>query len=403
MKKMDNEKKELIQEAVKRLKGYEKREYQAKIAIDYYEGNARKTERAMGWGRESLKVGIKELETGIRCINRDNAKGRKRTEDKIDNLSKDICSLADPQTQADPSMKSGSLTYTRITSKWMREALINDKGYSEEELPSENTIGNILNRLGYNLKRVLKAKPAKKIKEVDEIFENVWKANEESDKNPKSLRISIDAKAKLNIGNFSRGGKSRDIEAKKAEDHDMNPEAKLVPYGILNVLTGFLTFFFGTSIESSDFIADCIENWWKENLVNNMGIEELVINLDNGPNSSGKRTQFIKRMTEFSDKYNIQIRLIYYPPYHSKYNPIERCWGRLEEHWNGEILNSTSKAIEWAKTMTWKGIKPIVHLCQKIYKNGVKLTKKEMEPYENRIIRSSLLPKWDVTIKPLGG
>ena len=400
---MDNEKKELIQEAVKRLKGYEKREYQAKIAIDYYEGNARKTERAMGWGRESLKVGIKELETGIRCINRDNAKGRKRTEDKIDNLSKDICSLADPQTQADPSMKSGSLTYTRITSKWMREALINDKGYSEEELPSENTIGNILNRLGYNLKRVLKAKPAKKIKEVDEIFENVWKANEESDKNPKSLRISIDAKAKLNIGNFSRGGKSRDIEAKKAEDHDMNPEAKLVPYGILNVLTGFLTFFFGTSIESSDFIADCIENWWKENLVNNMGIEELVINLDNGPNSSGKRTQFIKRMTEFSDKYNIQIRLIYYPPYHSKYNPIERCWGRLEEHWNGEILNSTSKAIEWAKTMTWKGIKPIVHLCQKIYKNGVKLTKKEMEPYENRIIRSSLLPKWDVTIKPLGG
>jgi transposase len=134
-----------------------------------------------------------------------------------------------------------------------------------------------------------------------------------------------------------------------------------------------------------------------------MGIEELVINLDNGPNSSGKRTQFIKRMTEFADKYHIRVRLVYYPPYHSKYNAIERCWGRLEEHWNGEILDSTSKAIEWAKTMTWKGIKPIVHLCQKVYENGIKLTDKEMKPYENRIIRSSLLPKWDVTIKPLGG
>jgi hypothetical protein len=140
-------------------------------------------------------------------------------------------------------MKSGTLTYTRITAKAMKEALIKDKGYSNEELPCENTIRNILNRLGYNLKRVLKAKPVKKIKEVDEIFENVRRVNEESDNNPESLRISIDAKAKLNIGNFSRGGKSRDLEAKKAEDHDMNPTAKLVPYGILNVLTGFLTFF----------------------------------------------------------------------------------------------------------------------------------------------------------------
>ena len=127
----------------------------------------------------------------------------------------------------------------------------------------------------------------------------------------------------------------------------------------------------------------------------------MVINLDNGPNSSGRRTQFIKRMTEFSDKYHIRVRLVYYPPYHSKYNPIERCWGRLEEHWNGELLNSVSKVIEWAKTMTWKGIKPIVHLSTKVYETGVTLTKKEMKPYENRIIRSHLLPAWDVTIKPL--
>jgi len=195
MKQMDAEKKALIKEAVKRLKGHEEREYKAQITLDYFDGSARRTERAMGWGRETLKVGLKEIETGIRCINRYKDTGRKRTEDKMENLSKDMRSLADPQTQADPSMKSGRLTYTRITSKAMREALITDKGYSNEELPCEATIGNILNRLGYNLKRVLKAKPAKKIKEVDEIFENVWRANKESDDNPKSLRISIDAKA----------------------------------------------------------------------------------------------------------------------------------------------------------------------------------------------------------------
>jgi len=400
---MDIEKKRLIKEAVKRLKGYQRREYIAHISLEYFNRNARKTEREMGWGRECIQKGLKEKETGIRCIDNYRASGRRRTEDQHFNLSEDIKSLAERQTQADPSMKSGSLTYTRITAKAMREALIKEKGYRDEELPCEATIGNMLNRLGYNLKRVLKAKPAKKIKEVDEIFENVWKANEESDKNPKSLRISIDAKAKLNIGYFSRGGKSRDKEAKKAEDHDMNPKAKLVPYGILNVLTGLVTFFFGSSLETSDFIADCIENWWVENLWGNPGIDELVINLDNGPNSAGKRTQFIKRMTEFSDRYQLKIRLVYYPPYHSKYNPIERCWSRLEEHWNGEILDSVDKAIEWAKTMTWKGVKPVVHYCQKVYETGVKLTEKEMKPYENRIVRSGLLPKWDVTIEPLSG
>ncbi|MCP4652429.1 MAG: hypothetical protein GY858_03465 [Candidatus Omnitrophica bacterium] len=72
------------------------------------------------------------------------------------------------------------------------------------------------------------------MEEVDQIFENVWKANKESDENPESLRISIDAKAKLKIGNFSRGGKSRDTEPKKADDHDMNPDEKLVPSDIVN-------------------------------------------------------------------------------------------------------------------------------------------------------------------------
>jgi len=246
---MDIEKKELVQEAVKRLKGYQRREYIAQISLDYFHGNSRKTEREMGWGRACIQKGLREKATGIRCIDNYRASGRKRTEDQLPTLSEDIRLLADRQTQADPSMKSGSLTYTRITAKAMREALIKEKGYSEEELPCEVTLGNILNRLGYNLKRVLKAKPVKKIKEVDEIFENVWKENEASDESPKSLRISIDAKAKLNIGNFSRGGKSRDKEAKKAEDHDMNPDTKLVPYGILNVLTGLLTFFLGVHLK----------------------------------------------------------------------------------------------------------------------------------------------------------
>jgi hypothetical protein len=396
---MEEETKRLIKNACKRLTGFKRRAYQAEITMEFFNGNSYKAEREMGWGRECVEKGLKESQSGIRCMDNYKGRGRKKTEDKIPGLEEDIISIAEPRTQADPAMKS-SVTYTRITGKALKNALIDEKGYNEEDLPSEDTLSNMSNRMGYNLKWVLKSKPEKKIEEVDEIFENVWKVNRESDENPESLRISVDAKAKVSIGEFSRNGKSRDREAKKANDHDMNPDIKLVPYGILDVLTGALSIFLGTSFETSDFIVDCLEMWRERNRVACSHIKELAINLDNGPNSASGRTRFIRRMTGFSDKTGLRIRLVYYPPYHGKHNPVERCRGILEMHWNGEILDSIKKAFNRASTMTWKGIKPVIKLVKKSYEKGIKLTKKEMKPYESRIIRSNTLPKSDVIIEP---
>lgn len=402
MAEMSDENKELIIDAAKRLTGFKKRQYQAMIALKYFGGSARKTERKMRWSRDSVETGLGEAKTGIRCLDNFKGRGRKKTEEALPGLEADVRAVADIHTQADPAARS-CLTYTRLTGKSLKKSLVKDKGYAEEQIPSENTLRKILNRLGYNRKRVQKSKPLKKIKQVDEIFGNVHEANKESDDDPQSLRISIDAKAKVNIGPFSRNGKARDPQSRKAADHDMNPEAKLVPYGILDVMGGLLTIIFGNSCETSDFIVDCIDNWWDANTPKYTHIKELVINLDNGPNNSSSRTQFIRRMIEFSGRTGMKIRLLYYPPYHSKYNPIERCWGILEEHWNGELLTSVSKAINWAATMTWKGIEPTVSLINKIYEKGVKLTKKEMKKYGNRITRSENLPKWDVTIEPAYG
>lgn len=129
----------------------------------------------------------------------------------------------------------------------------------------------------------------------------------------------------------------------------------------------------------------------------------MVINLDNGPSVSSSRTQFLHRMIEFSRNTGLEIHLVYYPPYHSKYNPVERCFGVLERHWNGEILNSIDKALKWASTMSWKGVKATVSLLDKIYEKGISLTKKEMEQYQSQIKRSENLPKWDVRISPKTG
>ncbi len=286
----------------------------------------------------------------------------------------------------------------RITAKKIRKLLIKLKGYNSKELPEVRTINNLLNRLGYTLKRVQKIKPLKKIKETDAIFDNLKKINETADLCLETLRISIDTKAKVNLGDFSRRGKKRSSVAPKAGDHDMNPLGKLVPFGILEVQAGQLFTVVGASAETSDFIVDSLQIWWDERKENYVSVKKLVINLDNGPSGSSHRTQFIKRITEFAEKNKIEIRLAYYPPYHSKYNPVERCWGVLENYWNGDILDSVEKTLGMIKEMTWKGIKPIVHFFDKVFEKGIKLTKKEMKKYEEKIKRSKTLPKWDVVI-----
>src|SRR5450759_824033 len=94
----------------------------------------------------------------------------------------------------------------------------------------------------------------------------------------------------------------------------------------------------------------------------------------------------------------LTIRLAYYPPYHSKYNPIERCWGILEQHWNGALLDSLEAVIQYASTMTWKGNHPLVTLVTTTYQTGVKLTKKAMQAVETQLQRLPHLDKWFVDI-----
>ena len=199
------------------------------------------------------------------------------------------------------------------------------------------------------------------------------------------------------------GGKSRtDSDGKTAKglDHDPPPARKWTPFGILVLATAALTLIFGAR-ETSDFWVDALKLWWRQARGELGQIRRLVIYLDNGPKNSGTRTQFLKRMIEFADWSGLEIRLVYYPPYHSKYNRIERCWSSLEKKWGGTLLESLKVILEWAKRMTWHGKHPKVEYIERDYPKGVRLTKKEMKPYEARLQRSETLPKYDITIKPM--
>jgi len=223
--------------------------------------------------------------------------------------------------------------------------------------------------------------------------------NEAADEDSQTLRISMDAKATVKIGPFSRGGKSR-VEI-KAADHDFSGKNALTvtPVGIFLPNSDELFLYGITSKVTSDCLVDRLVHWWETVKDRFSHIKMLVINLDNGPENNSRRTQFMKRMIDFAHTYHLHIRLAYYPPYHSKYNPIERCWGILEEHWDGSLLDSVDAVIRYAGTMLWNGSHPVVELVTTLYQTGVKLTQKAMKALETKVNRLPLLDKWFVDIE----
>lgn len=387
-----------LRQASLKMSGSTRRAFQAEMVLKYCQGDCRYGETVFGWGRTTIETGIGEKRTGIICLgSQSNFSGKKCWEENNPEVADSLRKLAESHAQQDSSFRS-EIAFTRLTAK---EALkqLGAQGYAADQLPALSTMPEILNRMGYRLRKVLKAKPQKKIKETNAIFENI-KEKDEQAKIDSVKRISIDCKATVKLGDFSRGGQTRGDN--KALDHDMNFLGKHTPFGIVDEDTGKLNIIFGSSYKTSDFIVDSLYVWWdgltKEE---QQAMEQIQFKVDNGPESSGVRTQFLKRMVEFTDYTDKTIRLLYYPPYHSKYNPIERCWGILEMHWNGAKLTDVNTMIRWAESMTWKGIKPVVKLSKTIYKKGISLSKKVMKKIEERLERNPMLKKWDILIHPL--
>ena len=196
----------LICSGARRLTGYQRRLFMAEVAIELCNGSARQAERRFGWGRETVLKGLHESRQAMRCLENFAARGRLRSEEKDPQLAVDIRAIVEPQTYADPQLKS-SRRYTNLSAAEVRAALI-EKGHSPEELPSERTLRDILNRMNYRLKRIQKGKPLRKTEETDTVFANVKKVQQEARNHPETLEISMDTKAKVALGDYARGGKN---------------------------------------------------------------------------------------------------------------------------------------------------------------------------------------------------
>jgi hypothetical protein len=222
-----------------------------------------------------------------------------------------------------------------MTAQAMRQALIDQKSGHDGHVPCANTLGHLLTRLGYRVRRVHKAKPVKRVRATAAMFDTVHREHQASDARADAWRIAMDTKATRPVGALSRGGTSRGSEAIQAWDHDRRPQDKLVPCGILEGLGGLWTILFGTARATSDVLVAGLQEWGNLRKDPSQPRRQRVSDLDHGPQNARVRTQCMHRMVECADRNALEVLFVSYPPYHSKYNPIERCWGIREAHWHG--------------------------------------------------------------------
>ena len=387
--------KDIFKETLNKLKGSDRRVALASVSEVIGKCGQSIVAKEFNVSRDTIRKGLHELHSGMTSVDAFNARGRKPIEGKLPNLIGDIQNLVDSQSQTDPNFKTTRI-FTRLTVKEVRKQLIKQKGYEDEDLPTNQTLNTKINKMGYHLKKVKKVKPLKKIEQTDAIFDNLKKVHDENQSKNNVLRLSIDTKDRVKIGEFSRGGSSR--VTIKAGDHDFGGD-HVTPFGILDLTHDHVELIVTNSKVTADFMVDYIELYWLKNAERD-GRDTLLLNSDNGPETSSRRTQFMKRMMEFSANHNVTVILAYYPPYHSKYNPIERVWGCLEQHWNGDLLDTNEAVLGFASSMTWKGENPWVTFTGKLYETGKKVEKEVMKLYETAIERANGLEKWFVTLKP---
>ena len=339
---------------------------------------AGKLANALGYGGQSFVAAL--------------LRGRKGSLELYPSLEKDIRDLMQSKSMCDPKFKN-DWQYSSLSLREITEELSDRYGYTS--LPKKSALYTALDALGYRLKPVQKAKPFKKIPETDLIFYNIGRVRSQAEADENAGWISIGCKDKVDIGPYFRGGKSRTGAA--GADHDFKPQTQLTPFGILDMKSGQAHITMAAGPATADFMADCIEEWIDGNM---QGKKALYIFAGNGMEGCLKRRQWVRRMLQISAERNIAIVLAYYPPYHSKYSPIERVWGRLECHWNGVLLNTVQDAVGYAITAVFNGKKLLVRYSEKKYEKGISASNKASQAMRQGLCLIAGIEQWHARIEP---
>jgi len=250
--------KQTLKSTAKQLSGADRRLFMASVVESQGRGSALHAERDMGWDRTTVRKGLHELRSGMICLDALSQRGRKPAEATLRNLEADLREMGEAASQTDPTFRTTQL-YRRLTAGEARRQLL-EKGYRAEEVPSERSLRRKLSALGFKPRRVAKSRPLRKVPQTDAIFQMVHQINREAEAGEGTVRLSIDTKTVVPIGNLSRGGKSR--QGQSALDHDLEPETKLTPFGIHRPETAETWLSFTTGNVTADFMVDQLSEIW---------------------------------------------------------------------------------------------------------------------------------------------
>ncbi len=243
----------LWKDTAEQISGSAKRVFMAKVVKLIGPGGQRVAERMLGWNRGTIRKGQSELKTAPFVDKRKRHSGRKSATSRLPNLDNDIRAILEPTGQTDPTFRSTRI-YIPMTARQVHKTLMKMDRYNRKTLPCRRTISARMTALNFRPQKIQKCLPLKKIPETDAIFKSVHPINSEADADPNCLRISLDTKATVAIGAFSRGGNNRC--GVKALDHDFAPMVKLVPFGMLLPKTGKSYLWFTESKVTADFMVD---------------------------------------------------------------------------------------------------------------------------------------------------
>ena len=324
-------------------------------------------------------------------------RGRKSILFTYPNLVNDIDDIIEKFKLQDSHFKS-EFTFISIHPNSIINTLITNYNYPDK-FACYNTIVKVLRTMGYKYHKIPKSEIINKVPETDEIFENVNDCLESLDlDNDEVAAASIDDKATKKIGKFSDNGMTW-IDT-KALDHDTIFKYAIKPFGILDLKTNE-TFVTCTPYSSTaEFKVDCIEQFIIHKNKKKK-LKKLILFLDNGPENSSRRRLWLKQLTNLSIKYNLVIQLVYYPPYGSKYNKIERLCARVQKEWRRITIETLDILIDCLNKITWKNVKMNGYLSTKKYETGIKISDYDMDTKINpHIIREEGLEKWSLIITP---
>jgi hypothetical protein len=326
--------------------------------------------------------------------------GRKRRVDEDPKVDSDFKDVLREDTAGSPSDEQ--LIWTNLT---VRE--ITDRMEQRGSTVNVHVVDPLLNQHGFHRRQAQRTRPLGAHPDRNAQFDNIARLKCEFFDSPNPI-LSMDTKARELIGNYHRKGTLYTLETIETFDHDFpRPDTGIaLPHGLYDLKKNCGYVHLCATHDTSEYACDCLKDWWERFGQKSYPAARTILLLCDGggsnpaDNSNGVAHQFKSELQRLADSIRLEVRLAHYPPYTSKYNPIEhRLFPHLTRVCRGVIFPSVELVADlMRKAQTRSGLSVVVDVVEKVYQIGVKVSAAAKKA--TQIVRDAILPMWNYRILP---